>query len=152
MFVWSHLLHHVLCESGAAPYSDAQTAPWLCPLQLLLPDYIRFTCCYFMASSSTAAPWLCPLVIMGTQHKVTYYLAGNFSGCNILRKCCTHFRRIFVVSTRQWKIDPVDNFLWARKTTTLRWSPFVLCTYTRCVGCPSCSGASIRWRSIEILE
>ena len=44
--------------------SASAAAPWLHPLQLLLPDCIRFSCCSPIASTSAAAPWSRPLQLL----------------------------------------------------------------------------------------
>ena len=88
---------------------------------------------------------------------------------------CLWWSRFSAKSLHQWKIDPVANFPWARhffakssgpaipvglvafhhclSRKPRRRSPlFTLCIYTRHVSCPSCSGASTRQRSTEILK
>ena len=69
----------VSLASTSLVWSD-RTAPQLHPLQLLLADYIHFSCCSLIASSSAcyssiasssaAASRLCPLVTSHTQYKV----------------------------------------------------------------------------------
>ena len=51
-----------LCRAVAPSASAA--APRLCPLQLLLPDCIRFSCCSPIVSASAAAPRLHPLQLL----------------------------------------------------------------------------------------
>ena len=49
-----------ICFNCSPIVSTSTAAPWLRPLRLLLPDCFRFDCCSPIASASTAAPRLHP--------------------------------------------------------------------------------------------
>ena len=52
-------------QSCCSPFASASAAaPRLRPLQLLLPDCIRFSCCSPIASASAAARCLCSLQLL----------------------------------------------------------------------------------------
>ena len=53
-----HLLSYFLDHQREPPHCICLN--WLHPLQLLLPDCVRFSCCSPIASVLAAAPWLCP--------------------------------------------------------------------------------------------
>ena len=57
----------VMCYLRSTRYSQLLfpncmwAVPWLCPLQLLFPNYVHFSCCSPVVFASAAAPQLHPL-------------------------------------------------------------------------------------------